>query len=62
MSVNFKITEVYIMLEKIESILKILSAILASAIVIAESINKIGKEVNKLKMLTTEKEKEDATT
>lgn len=55
MSVNFKITEVYIMLEKIESILKILSAILASAIVIAESINKIGKEVNNLKMLTTEK-------
>ena len=47
---NFKITEVYIMLEKIESILKILSAILASAIVIAESINKIGKEVNNIKM------------
>ena len=62
MSVNFKITEVYIMLEKIESILKILSAILASAIVIAESINKIGKEVNNLKMLTTEKEKEDEIT
>ena len=39
------------MLEKIESILKILSAILASAIVIAESINKIGKEVNNLKQL-----------
>lgn len=50
------------MLEKIESVLKILSAILASAIVIAESINKIGKEVNNLKMLTTEKEKEDETT
>lgn len=47
------------MLEKIESILKILSAILASAIVIAESINKIGKEVNNLKMLTT---KDDETT
>ena len=40
------------MFEKIESILKILSAILASAIVIAESINKIGKEVNNLKQLT----------
>lgn len=50
------------MFEKIESVLKILSAILASAIVIAESINKIGKEVNNLKMLTTEKEKEDETT
>lgn len=47
------------MFEKIESILKILSAILASAIVIAESINKIGKEVNNLKMLTT---KDDETT
>ena len=50
------------MLEKLESILKILSAILASAIIIAESVNKIGKEVNNLKMLTTEKEKEDETT
>ena len=49
------------MLEKIESVLKILSAILASAIVIAESINKIGKEVNNLKMLTTEKEDDETT-
>ena len=61
MSVNIKFTEVYIMSEKIESILKILSAILASAIVIAESINKIGKEVNNLKMLTTEKEDDETT-
>ena len=50
------------MFEKIESVLKILSAILASAIVIAESINKIGKEVTNLKTLTTEKEKEDEIT
>lgn len=49
------------MLEKIESVLKILSAILASAIVIAESINKIGKEVSNLKQITTS-EKEDETT
>ena len=49
------------MFNKIESILKILSAILASAIVIAESINKIAEEVNNLKMLTTEKEKEETT-
>lgn len=49
------------MLEKLESILKILSAILASAIVIAESINKIGKEVSNLKRITTT-EKEDETT
>lgn len=49
------------MFNKIESILKILSAILASAIVIAESINKIGEEVNNLKMLTTEKENEETT-
>ena len=47
------------MLEKIESILKILSAILASAIVLAESINKIGKEVNNLKQITAA---EDETT
>ena len=46
------------MFEKIESVLKILSAILASAIVIAESINKIGKEVSNLKQITTEKEDE----
>lgn len=46
------------MFEKIESVLKILSAILASAIVIAESINKIGKEVNNLKQLTAAKDDE----
>ena len=49
------------MLEKIESVLKIFSAILASAIVIAESINKIGKEVSNLKMLTADIE-DDKTT
>ena len=58
---NIKFLEVNNMLEKIESILKILSAILASAIVIAESVNKIGKEVNNLKMLTTEKEDDETT-
>ena len=61
MSATLKISEVISMLEKLESILKILSAILASAIVIAESINKIGKEVSNLKRITTT-EKEDETT
>ena len=46
------------MLEKLESVLKIRSAILASAIVIAESINKIGKEVNNLKQLTAAEDDE----
>ena len=52
MSATLKISEVISMLEKLESVLKILSAILASAIVIAESIHKIGKEVNNFKQLT----------
>lgn len=50
------------MLEKIESILKILSAILASAIVIAESMNKIGKEVSNLKRITTTEDEKEETT
>ena len=61
MSATLKISEVISRLEKLESVLKILSAILASAIVIAESINKIGKEVSNLKMLTTEKEDDETT-
>ena len=49
------------MFEKIESVLKILSAIIASAIVIAERMTKIGMEMNKLKQITTAEKEEETT-